>query len=165
MKKKNVMGENMEAGTNAESDEKAGTNAESDKKAGTKINKESDAKKSKKFRKEFLSQKQKDTAFLVIKIILVCMFAGAYSMLYIWDLYTFKGKVYPMRIVVPTLLFVSSSALMFVKIKVNRWVNFVISILVSLILVYGNFVMLQKSQGYEYKLKGIMLNTILWFYL
>ena len=28
MKKKNVMGENMEAGTNAESDEKAGTNAE-----------------------------------------------------------------------------------------------------------------------------------------
>ena len=69
------MGENMEAGTNAESDEKAGTNAESDKKAGTKINKESDAKKSKKFRKEFLSQKQKDTAFLVIKIILVCMFA------------------------------------------------------------------------------------------
>ena len=107
MKKKNVMGENMEAGTNAESDEKAGTNAESDKKAGTKINKESDAKKSKKFRKDFLSQKQKDTAFLVIKIILVCMFAGAYSMLYIWDLYTFKGKVYPMRIVVPTLLFVS----------------------------------------------------------
>ena len=129
MKKKNVMGENMEAGTNAESDEKAGTNAESDEKAGTKINKESDAKKSKKFRKEFLSQKQKDTTFLVIKIILVCMFAGAYSMLYIWDLYTFKGKVYPMRIVVPTLLFVSSSALMFVKIKVNRWVNFVISIL------------------------------------
>ena len=117
MKKKNVMGENVEAGTNAESDEKA----------GTKINKESDAKKSKKFRKEFLSQKQKDTTFLVIKIILVCMFAGAYSMLYIWDLYTFKGKVYPMRIVVPTLLFVSSSALMFVKIKVNRWVNFVIS--------------------------------------
>ena len=39
MKKKNVMGENMEAGTNAESDEKAGTNAESDEKAGTKINK------------------------------------------------------------------------------------------------------------------------------
>ena len=33
MKKKNVMGENMEAGTNAESDEKAGTNAESDEKA------------------------------------------------------------------------------------------------------------------------------------
>ena len=93
MKKKNVIGENVEAGTNAESDEKA----------GTKINKESDAKKSKKFRKEFLSQKQKDTTFLVIKIILVCMFAGAYSMLYIWDLYTFKGKVYPMRIVVPTL--------------------------------------------------------------
>ena len=144
MKKKNVIGENVEAGTNAESDEKA----------GTKINKESDAKKSKKFRKEFLSQKQKDTTFLVIKIILVCMFAGAYSMLYIWDLYTFKGKVYPMRIVVPTLLFVSSSALMFVKIKVNRWVNFVISILVSLILIYGNFVMLQKSQGYEYKLEG-----------
>ena len=27
------MGENMEAGTNAESDEKAGTNAESDEKA------------------------------------------------------------------------------------------------------------------------------------
>ena len=78
MKKKNVMGENMEAGTNAESDEKAGTNAESDKKAGTKINKESDAKKSKKFRKEFLSQKQKDTVFLVIKIILVCRFAGTY---------------------------------------------------------------------------------------
>ena len=154
MKKKNVMGENMEAGTNAESDEKAGTNAESDEKAGTKINKESDAKKNKKFRKEFLSQKQKDTTFLIIKIILVCMFAGAYSMLYIWDLYTFKGKVYPMRIVVPTLLFVSSSALMFVKIKVNRWVNFVISILVSLILIYGNFVMLQKSQGYEYKLEG-----------
>ena len=82
MKKENVIGENVEAGTNAESDEKA----------GTKINKESDAKKSKKFRKEFLSQKQKDTTFLVIKIILVCMFAGAYSMLYIWDLYTFKGK-------------------------------------------------------------------------
>ena len=58
------MGENMEAGTNAESDEKA----------GTKINKESDAKKSKKFRKEFLSQKQKDTTFLVIKIILVFFF-------------------------------------------------------------------------------------------
>ena len=33
MKKKNVMGENMEAGTNAESDKKAGTNAEADKKA------------------------------------------------------------------------------------------------------------------------------------
>ena len=49
------MGENMEAGTNAESDEKA----------GTKINKESDAKKSKKFRKEFLSQKQKDHLFFV----------------------------------------------------------------------------------------------------
>ena len=116
--------------------------------------------------KKFLSQKQKDTAFLVIKIILVCMFAGAYSMLYIWNLYTFKGKVYPMRIVVPTLLFVSSSALMFVKIKVNRWVNFVISILVSLILVYGNFVMLQEVSGIRsISLKGIMLNTILWFYL
>ena len=37
MKKKNVIGENMEAGTNAESDEKAGTNAESDEKAGTKV--------------------------------------------------------------------------------------------------------------------------------
>lgn len=30
------MGENMEAGTNAESDEKAGTNAESDKKSRNK---------------------------------------------------------------------------------------------------------------------------------
>ena len=38
MKKENVIGENVEAGTNAESDEKV----------GTKINKESDAKKSKK---------------------------------------------------------------------------------------------------------------------
>lgn len=54
MKKKNVMGENVEAGTNAESDEKA----------GTKINKESDAKKSKKFRKNSLVRNRKTQLFL-----------------------------------------------------------------------------------------------------
>ena len=58
------------------------------------------------------------------------MFAGAYSMPYIWDLYTLREKVYPMRIVVPTLLFVSSSsALMFVKKKLTDGLIFVISIL------------------------------------
>ena len=58
---KNVDGGNMSR--TMESDEKA-EQMQNQIKAGTKINKESDAKKSKKFRKEFLSQKQKDTAFL-----------------------------------------------------------------------------------------------------
>ena len=47
MKKKNVMGENVEAGTNAESDEKA----------GTKINKEAYAKKSKKIKQSCLTSR------------------------------------------------------------------------------------------------------------
>lgn len=100
-----------------------------------------------------LSDIQKKNILLIVKILLVCAFAGAYSLLYVWKLYINGGNVLAGRIIVPTLLFIVPSVLLFFKFKINRWVNFAISIIVSLALIYENYVMLQLSQGYEYKLE------------
>lgn len=112
-----------------------------------------------------VSDKQKKNIILAIKILCVCLFSVAYSLLYQWKLYIYEDKTSIARIVIPTMLFIIPSILLFIKIKMGKWLNFIISIVFSGLLVIENYVMLQFSQGYEYNLgiKFILCNLIVIF--
>lgn len=102
----------------------------------------------------------KQTALFITKIITVCIFIALYSLLFIQKLYLENNEIVWSRIVIPTILLVVPSVLLFVKIKIPEKLNLIVSILFSGFVMIGNYVMLQVSQGYEYNLgfKRFVLN-------
>lgn len=97
-----------------------------------------------------INDKQKQVTLLVIKIIAVCIFAGIYSLMFVQRLYRENDVTYWSRILISTLLLIVPSVLLFIKIKIPEKINIIISIIFSLFVIVGNFVMLQVSQGYNY---------------
>lgn len=104
-------------------------------------------------KKTILSDKKKKNIIFLIKILSVCLFAVVYSFLYQWKLYIVEDKTSIARIMICTVIFIIPSILLFIKIKIGKWLNFIISVVFSGFLVIENYVMLQFSQGYEFILE------------
>lgn len=107
-------------------------------------------KEIKKKKKMQMSDKQKERTLLIIKIITVCIFVGIYSLFFVQGLYREQEVTYWSRIIIPTILLIVPSILLFIKIKIPEKINLIVSIIFSLFVIVGNFVMLQISQGYNY---------------
>ena len=97
-----------------------------------------------------MSDKQKKITLLTIKIITVCIFVGIYSLFFVQGLYREQEVTYWSRIIIPTILLIVPSVLLFIKIKIPEKINLIVSIIFSMFVIVGNFVMLQISQGYNY---------------
>lgn len=113
-----------------------------------------------------MSEKQKKIALLITKIISVCIFAGVYSLLFVQDLYKEQNVTAPIRIILPTVLVIIPSILLFIKIKIPNVLNIILSIVFSGFVMIENFVMLQVSQGYQYReipREVIILNLLIIF--
>ncbi len=100
-----------------------------------------------------MTEKQKKTLLLAIKIITVVVFACVYLLLFAQGLYKESDSegIHWKRIAIPTLIFILPSILLFVKIKIPEKINILLSVLFSLFVMKENFIMLQMSQGYQYK--------------
>lgn len=98
-----------------------------------------------------MSDRQKELTILIIKIISVCIFAGVYSILFIQGLYKEGEETRWMRIILSTVIVLIPSVLLFIKIKIPKKLNVILAVVLSLFVMKENFIMLQVSQGYQYK--------------
>lgn len=113
-----------------------------------------------------LNDSQKKRSILITKIISVCIFIGIYLILFKEGLYKEEDGIHWNRIIIPTVITIAPSVLLFIKIKIPNVVNVILSILFSLFVIKENFIILQMSQGYKYKnfsLKVEVLNLLIIF--
>lgn len=107
-----------------------------------------------------LTEEQRKRTQTIIKIVSVILFAAIYSLIFIQGLYKEDNEIHWRRIVIPTFLFLFPSAILFVKIQIPEKINTFVSVLFSLFVMKANFVMLQMSQGYQYKNLSIQIEDL-----
>lgn len=97
-----------------------------------------------------MTEVQKKKNLMITKIAAVVLFAIFYMMLFISGLYKDADGVHKIRLIAPTLVFIVSSVLLFIKIEVPELWNNLAALCFSLFIIVENYVMLQVSQGYPW---------------
>lgn len=107
-----------------------------------------------------VNDKFKERALLITKIVFVVLFFLFYMLLWTQELYRKDGIAHWKRVIIPTILFVVPSFLLFVKIKIPKGLNTIISVIYSAFVVYETFRILQMSQGYSYNAIGYEIKAL-----
>ncbi len=97
-----------------------------------------------------MTEEQKKKALLITKIVAVALFALFYLTLFTGGLYKEEDGIHAKRLIIPTILLIVPSVLLFVNIKVSELVNNLAALSFSLFIIVENYVMLQISQGYPW---------------